>query len=142
MSNPDTSNPFSPQDCLIAVMIATSASDLDVGTAELVSIQRIVNHMPIFADYDVDHMSSISDTVFSMFEQDDGLDALFGVLRSYLPQKLHETAYALACDVAAADGKLDQAELELLAEMRYQLDISRLHAAAIETGARARHVVL
>lgn len=142
MSTPKQTAPFSPQDCLVAVMIATSASDLDVGTAELMSIQRIVNHMPIFADYDLDHVAVISDAVFSMLEEEDGLDSLFGIVKGYLPLKLYDTAYALACDIAAADGRLDQAELELLAEMRYQLDISRLHAAAIETGARARHEVL
>ena len=44
------------------------------------------------------------------------------------------------CDVAAADGTLDEAELRLLEEIRYELDLDRLHAAAIERGARARHV--
>jgi hypothetical protein len=31
--------------------------------------------------------------------------------------------------------------LEFLAEVRYELNIDRLHAAAIERGARARHLV-
>ncbi|HHC28973.1 MAG TPA: 2-dehydro-3-deoxyphosphooctonate aldolase, partial [Rhodobacterales bacterium] len=55
---------------------------------------------------------------------------------------LWETAYALACDVAAADGTLHTPELRLLEEIRYELDIDRLHAAAIERGARARHMTL
>ena len=66
--------------------------------------------------------------------------ALFGLVRENLPEKLWETAYALACDVAAADGKLEEAELRLLEEIRYELNIDRLHAAAIERGARARHL--
>jgi hypothetical protein len=49
-------------------------------------------------------------------------------------------AYALACDVAAADGTLGETELRLLEEFRYELDIDRLAAAAIERAARARHV--
>ena len=76
-----------------------------------------------------------------LFEQEDGLDALFGLVREALPERLYETAYALACDVAAADGALDEAELRLLEEIRYELNIDRLHAAAIERGARARHTV-
>ena len=59
-----------------------------------------------------------------------------------LPERLFETAYALACDVAAADGSLGQGELRLLEEVREELDIDRLHAAAIERGARARHMTL
>ena len=97
--------------------------------------------LPVFADFDVDHLKSISQVVFDLFEQEDGLDALFGLVREALPERLYETAYALACDVAAADGALDEAELRLLEETRYELNIDRLHAAAIERGARARHTV-
>ena len=77
-----------------------------------------------------------------LFDQEDGLDALFGLMRDNLPERLFETAYALACDVAAADGTLRETELRLLEEIRYELNIDRLHAAAIERGARARHLSL
>ncbi len=131
---------LSAQDCLVALMVAVSASDEDIGTAELVKIQSAVNMLPIFADYDNDRLSVISKTVFDLFEQEDGLDALFGLIREALPERLFETAYALACDVAAADGTLEETELRLLEEIRYELEIDRLHAAAIERGARARHM--
>ena len=132
---------MTPQDALVAVMIAVSASNEDIRTAELIKIQSAVNMLPVFADFDVDHLKSISQVVFDLFEQEDGLDALFGLVREALPERLSETAYALACDVAAADGALDEAELRLLEEIRYELNIDRLHAAAIERGARARHTV-
>ncbi|MEM1342650.1 MAG: 2-dehydro-3-deoxyphosphooctonate aldolase, partial [Pseudomonadota bacterium] len=54
----------------------------------------------------------------------------------------NETAYAIACDVAAADGMLGQSELRFLQEIRYELDMDRLHAAAIERGARARFMTI
>lgn len=135
----DTPPSLSPQDALIAAMIATSASDENVRTAELVAIQRTVNHMPIFANYDADRIRVIAQTVFELFEEEDGLDALFGLLRDALPEGLNETAYALACDVAAADGRLYEAELRMLEEMRDELNVDRLHAAAIEWSARVRH---
>ena len=135
-------HPLSPQDCLVALMIATSASDENIRTAELVKIQSAVNNLPIFADYDTDRMNIMSQTVFDLFEQEDGLDALFGLIRNNLPERLNETAYALACDVAAADGSLGETELRLLEEIRYELEIDRLHAAAIERGARARHLTI
>ncbi|MES0863817.1 tellurite resistance TerB family protein [Ruegeria sp. SCPT10] len=136
-----TPHPMSPQDCLVAIMVAVSASDENIRTAELVKIQGAVNMLPVFAGYDADRMRHISQTVFDLFEQEDGLDALFGLIRDNLPERLNETAYALACDVAAADGSLAETELRLLEEIRYELSIDRLHAAAIERGARARHVV-
>jgi len=136
----DVSHPLSPQDCLVALMIAISASDENVRTAELVKIDSAVNMLPVFADYDADRVSEMASLVFELFEQEDGLDALFGLLRDNLPERLFETAYALSCDVAAADGTLQETELRLLEEIRYELNIDRLHAAAIERGARARHM--
>ncbi|MEM6479790.1 MAG: tellurite resistance TerB family protein [Pseudomonadota bacterium] len=138
----DRVHPLSPQDCLVATMIAVSASDEEVRTSELVTIQSIVNHLPIFGDYDTDRIKVIAQTVFDLLTDEDGLDALFGLLKRDLPVELNETAYAMACDVAAADGKLDQSELVFLQEIRYEFDIDRLHAAAIERGARARFKVL
>lgn len=135
-------HPLSPQDCLVALMIAVSASDENVRTAELVKIQNAVNHLPVFADYDIDRMNRMGKLVMDLFAEEDGLDALFGLIRNDLPERLFETAYALACDVAAADGTLQETELRLLEEIRYELDIDRLHAAAIERGARARHTHL
>lgn len=139
MSNPEQ-HVLSAQDCLVALMVAVSASDENIRTVELVKIQSAVNHLPIFADYDIDRIKQISQTVFDLLEQEDGLDALFGLIRGDLPERLFETAYALACDVAAADGTLAEPELRLLEEIRYELNIDRLHAAAIERGARARHL--
>ena len=135
-------HPLTPQDCLVAVMIAVSASDEDIRTAELVTIEALVNNLPIFATYDLDRMKLMSKMVFELFSEEDGLDALFGLIRDNLPERLFETAYALSCDVAAADGALTESELRLLEEIRFELDLDRLHAAAIERGARARHMTI
>lgn len=137
---PDTPASLSPQDALVAVMIAVSASDENMRTSELVAIQRMVNHMPVFADYDTDRLRPVAQTVFDLFEEEDGLDALFGLIRDALPDRLFETAYALACDVAAADGQLNEVELRMLEEVRNELSIDRLHAVAIEWSARVRHL--
>jgi tellurite resistance protein len=133
---------LSPQDSLVAVMVAISASDENIRTVELLAIERMVNHMPIFANYDQDRINPVAQTVYALFEEEDGLEALFGLIRDALPVKYFETAYALACDVAAADGTLRDAELRMLEEIRFELEIDRLHAAAIERGARARHLTL
>lgn len=133
---------FTPQDALVAVMVAESASDEDITNSELLSITRTVDHMPIFAGYDHTRIKTVSQVVFDLFGEEEGLDALFGIIREALPDALYETAYAMACDVAAADGRLRQGELEFMAEIRYELNIDRLHGAAIERGARARHMQL
>lgn len=131
---------FSSQDALVAVMITMSASDANVGTVELLTIQSIVNHLPVFGGYDEDRIEGVAQSVFDLLEEEDGLDAIIGLVKTALPAGYLETAYALACDVAAADGNLPQTELRLLRELRYEFEIDPLHAAAIERGARARHL--
>ena len=120
-------------------MVGVSASDENMTTNELLSISRMVDTLPVFVGYDPDRLRIIGQTVFDLFTEEDGLDALFGLVRDALPPTLYETAYALCCDVAAADGHAFQAELQFLLELRHELDIDRLHAAAIERGCAARH---
>ncbi len=137
---PEIPPSMTPQDALLAIMVAVSASDDQIRTSELVAIQRIVQSLPVFEGYDPDRFRQVTQTVFDLLEEEEGLDALFGLLREALPEKLYETAYALGCDVAAADGPLRQTELRMLEEIRHELNVDRLHAAAIERGARARHM--
>ena len=127
---------LSPCDALVAVMVAVSASDAQMRTSELVAIQRMVDHAPVFADYDEDRIRAASQTVMTLFEEEDGLDALFGLIRDALPEKLYETAYALACDVAAADGRLYEGEIALLAEIRDQLKDAGIQLEDTREGTR------
>ena len=134
--------PLTAQDALVTLMIAVSAADEDIRTAELVKISNAINHLPVFAGYDPERLPRASQMVFDLLEQEDGLEALFGLIRDALPERLFETAYALSCDVAAADGSIRGTEARMLEEIREELSIDRLHAAAIERGARARHMTL
>ena len=133
---------MTPQDALAALMIAVSASDGNMRTSELIKINSAINNLPVFADYDSDRLPRVTSMVMDLLDQEDGLEALFGLIRDTLPERLFETAYALSCDVAAADGKIGGTEARMLEEIREELVLDRLHAAAIERGARARHMTL
>jgi tellurite resistance protein len=128
-----------PRDALVAVMVALSAADENMSTNELLSISRMIDTLPVFEDYDNSRLPQVSRIVFDLFREEDGLDVLFARVKAVLSPPLAETAYALACDVAAADGHAFQAELEFLLELRHALGVGRLTAAAIEKGSAARH---
>lgn len=136
----DTLPPMmTPQDALVAVMVGIMVADADIRTTEMVTIETVVRQLPVFAGYDSDRIKDVARTVYELFEEEDGVDALLGLVRGALPERLAETAYALACDVAASDTELTQSELRFLEEMRHELAVDRLHAAAIERGVRARY---
>ena len=132
-------DPMSPQDALVAVMIATSAADESMTPSEFQAITGMVRVLPVFNGYDIDRISGVGALVSDLFRDEDGLDALLGLVEEALPRHLRETAYALACDVAAADLNVAMTELRMLEELRHQLGVDRLTSAAIERGSRARH---
>lgn len=130
---------LSPQDALVAVMIAASAADAEQSTQELLLIDRIIDALPAFEGYDKDRIGSVSQTVRDLFSEEDGLDALLGLVAEALPERFNETAYALACDIVAADGSVHMTEARFLEMLRHDLRVGRLASAAIERAARAKH---
>ena len=127
---------------LIYVMVLMSAADSNMTDRELFTIGEIVRTLPIFRDYDADSLPKAAEDCAEMLGQDGGLDAVLESISDALPDQLRETAYALACDVAAVEGRLKKEEIKLLEFLRHKLDIDRLAAAAIERGARARYSTL
>lgn len=127
---------------LIYTMVLVSAADGAMSDAELRTIGEVVNYLPIFDDFDAQKLPTIAGDCAEILDDDDGLDKALEVIKGTLPKKLFETAYAIACDVAAADGSVQPEEARLLEMIRDTLRIERLEAAAIERGARARHAVI
>ncbi|MGF1552807.1 MAG: tellurite resistance TerB family protein [Paracoccaceae bacterium] len=130
---------LSPEDALVAVMIAVAAADERMTDSELAWITATVAQLPVFRAFDPERIRPVSTQVAAFLGEEDGLDQLIDTVRVALPAHLHETAYALACDVAAADGRVSEIETRLLEMLRDDLGLENLAAAGIERGARARH---
>lgn len=124
---------------LIYTMVLVSAADRDMTNSELRTIGDIVKHLPAFRTYDPEDLTGTARKCATLLSAADGLDKALDMIVTGLPKRLHETAYALACDVVAADGQASQEELRMLEMLRHRLEVGRLPAAAIERGARARY---
>ena len=127
---------------LIYTMVIVSAADSDMPDAELRLIGDIVGDLPVFRDFDRDELPHLLDDCTDLIGRDDGLEETLKAIKAALPVKLRETAYAIACDLVAADGEATQEELHILELIRHRLNIDRLIATAIERGARARFQTL
>lgn len=123
---------------LVYTMVLAAAADNDITDRELKAMGQAINTMPVFADYDSDRLPQVCSDCARLLEHEEGLETVLGLIRDSLPPALRETAYFLACEIAAADRHLGQEELRLLEMVRHRLDIDRLHAAALERGVRAR----
>ena len=133
---------ISHHEALIHLMVTMSAADRSMTDKELAKIGNIVKLLPIFADFNMDRLTEVAAQCSEILQDENGLDTIIENVRSILPHNLHETAYALALEVAAADLVVHQEELRLLEIVRDGLEIDRLIAAGIERGARARHQIL
>lgn len=129
-------------EALIYTMVLVSASDRNMTDNELRTIGEIVRFLPVFADFDPNSIGGVAEACAELLSDEDGLDKAFAFIKGALPAKLRETAYAIACEIVAADIRASQEELRMLELVRHRLDIDRLTAAAIERGARARHTRL
>lgn len=134
--------PLDHHDALIYAMVTTSAVDRTMTDAELGRIGEIVSQLPVFADYDSSKLVDASQSCGEVLGQDDGLQTVLRMIRSAVPAKLRETAYALALEVAAADLSVGAEETRFLELLRDALELDNLTTAAIERGIRARNTVL
>ncbi len=131
-----------PHDALIHIMVTMAAADRDMTDHELAKIGSIIKTLPVFADFNRESLVAAATRCSEILQDDDGLERIIANALEVLPKKLHETAYALAVDVAAADLHLEQEELRLLQILRDRFNLDRLACAAIERGARARHQMI
>jgi tellurite resistance protein len=123
---------------LIFTMVIVSAADTSLSDGELQMIGNIIGHLPVFHGFNRERLAELLDHCAQSLAGDDGLEATLDAIREALPANLRETAYAIACDLVAADGEASQEELRVLELIRHRLNVERLVAAAIERGARAR----
>jgi tellurite resistance protein len=126
-------------DALIHLMIVAATSDSAMTEKELRRIQVLIDRLPVFDGFDKNRLEDVANACADKLNGLDGLDGVLDDAIAALPDKLHDTAYAVAVEVAAVDLFLEQEELRYLEMLRDRLNLDRLTTAAIEVAARARH---
>jgi len=133
---------YSPHQAMIHIMVTMSAADRSMTDQELSKIGNIVKSLPFFDGYDPENLIADSRECGEILQGTNGLGDVISNALEILPEDLHETIYAMAVEVAAADLVVEQEELRLLQILRDSLTVDKLVCAAIERGARARHRTL
>lgn len=123
---------------LIHTMVMLSAVDRKMTDIELGLIGRLVKYLPVFRDFDIDQLPETAQGCAVILQMDDGLDRELELIAASLSHPLRETAYALACEVAAIDRKVPFEELRLLERLRHSLKLDPLISTAIERATIAR----
>lgn len=129
---------ISAQDALVYIMVVSAAADAAISDQELVRIGSLVERLPVFEDYDLSRLPSVSNQCVDLMHKSANLEDVLDVALKALPERLHDTAYALAVEVVAVDLETPQEELRWLEMLRDGLQLDRLTTAAIERAANAR----
>jgi len=127
---------------LVYVMVTVSAVDRAMTDDELHRIGEIVSNLPIFSDYDDNDLVKTAEACGEILSADGGLQQVLRLVHGALPEKLRETAYAVALEVAAADRLVRPEEIRFLEMLGDTLELDRMTTAAIERGIRARNTTL
>lgn len=130
---------MSPQDALVYVMVISSAADASITDRELARIGALVERLPIFEGYEASRLPEVATACVDLMKSSSDLDEVLDVVLAALPERLEDTAYALAVELVAVDLDLGQEELRWLEILRDRLRTDRLVTAAIERAARARY---
>lgn len=126
-------------EALIYVMVMTSAVDRVMSDKEIARIGRLSGFLPVFATFNQDELIHISRECANLVAGPEGLDIALEIIREALPERLYETAYALAVEIVAADHSIKPEEIRMLQLLRDRLSLDKLTCAAIERSAMARY---
>ena len=127
------------QEALIYAMITTAAVDRTITDDELSRIGSVVRELPPFRDYDRDWLVGEAQECGKLLAKVDGLAKVLELIDDGLPDRLRETAYVLAAEVAATDMRVRVEEVRFLEMLAEKLGLDKLTCAALERAAKARH---
>lgn len=129
-------------EALIYVMVITSASDRDMTDDELARIGLVTRSWPVFVDFDEGRLIAVAKDCQKLLHDGKSLDGILELARKSIPERLHDTAYALAMEVASADLEMRMEEVRVMQRLRQHLDLDDETVNAIERASKARHRML
>ncbi len=130
---------LSPQQALIYLMAVTASSDAELTEAELAHIDSLVARLPVFRGVDRQQVPILANAAVELINKVNDIERVLDQVIAAVPERLHDTAYALAVEIATVDLTLQQEELRFLEMLRDCIKVDRLVTAAIEAAARARY---
>ncbi len=131
-----------PHEAIIHLMVITSAADRDMTDVEMARIGNVLKTWPVFQDFDQWKLIRVAQDCQQRLQAKDGLQVVLAEASRALPERLHDTAYSAAFEVASVDLEMRMEELRLLELIRGSLSVKPEIIDAIELATKARHRTL
>ncbi len=118
------------QEAFAGILLAAAAADGHIADEEAEGLWSTLSRMRMFESWSGQQFSHMMDRLVKILKRHD-VDGLLDRCVNSLPNKLHETAFANACDIVLADGVVEEDEEEFLEKLQRRLDVSGDEALTI-----------
>jgi tellurite resistance protein len=137
-----TMRALTAHEAMIYLMVIMSASDREMTDEELARIGLVTRSWPVFLDFDEHRLIAAAKDCQKLLHDGKSLDGILELARKAIPERLHDTAYALALEVASVDLEMRMEEVRVMQRLRQHLKLDDSMANAIERASKARHRML
>src|SRR5579875_2520591 len=118
-----------PEEALVCTMVLVAAAGGGITDREIGVMAGLVQTLPAFHDFSTERLDTATEAAVALLREEDGLSHAGRLIRDALEPRLRETAYALACEVVAADRSGSQPVLRMLELVMHELRLDPLVAA-------------
>jgi tellurite resistance protein len=118
------------EESFAGIVLAAVAADGVITEEEAQGLVISLVRMKTYAGYTGNQMSALLNKLIGIIKKQ-GVDALVNLSKESLAQDLRETAFAVATDLALADGEIADQEKEILTKIQLGLEIPESKAVNI-----------
>ncbi|KAF5051082.1 hypothetical protein DSECCO2_422800 [anaerobic digester metagenome] len=129
-SSKDENVKLSKEEAFSAVSLVSVAADGVITEEEARGLFVQLYRMKMFSGYNDNQMSSMFNKLINIIKKK-GMDALVVMAKESLPEDMKATAFAVATDLALADGEIAEEEKKLLTKIQQSLGIPEGEAVKI-----------
>ena len=129
-SSKDENVKLSKEEAFSAVSLVSVAADGVITEEEARGLFVQLYRMKMFSGYNDNQMSSMFNKLINIIKKK-GMDALVVMAKESLPEDMKATAFAVATDLALADGEIAEEEKKLLTKIQQSLEIPEDEAVKI-----------
>lgn len=115
---------MSKAESFAGILLSAVACDGHISDEEAQGLYTIASRMKLFENIGPDKFNRLMDRLLGILKRTDH-EKLLERSAEYLPEELHETAFAAACDLVLADQGIEEEEKEFLSVLQRTLGIER-----------------
>jgi tellurite resistance protein len=114
---------LSKQEAFAGVLLGATASDGHISDDEMRGLCTVLFRMKMFENWTDDRINQVFNRLLGMIKRE-GVEKVLQKCAQALPEELHKTAFANACDMILADGVVEEEEKEFISLLWKALGIS------------------